>query len=378
MRRLFSYMPIVAVAVLFSLFSCQSKKGEKQSGDVRLPEISVAYPAVDSVVLIKSYPGYLTSLQTVDLVARVNGYLQQVAYMPGEIVKKGQLLFVIEPSQYEDAVEQAEAALKTAQAQYDYAENNYTRMKEAAQSDAISTIDLIQAESKLEQSRASVRNAEAALSTARIQLGYCYVKAPFEGRISRNLYDVGNYISGSLQSTKLATIYQDKKMYAYFNIEDNQYLKMLLNQSKGKHSVPSDRVEILFQEPTSRSYYGRLDYLSPNVDLSTGTLSIRAEVDNPDGELKSGLYISIRLPYGSREHAILVRDASIATDQLGKYMYVVNDSNVVEYRPVETGQLVNDTLRVIDEGISPPDRYVTKALLKVRAGMPVRPVLEKN
>ena len=174
MRRLFSYMPIVAVAVLFSLFSCQSKKGEKQSGDVRLPEISVAYPAVDSVVLIKSYPGYLTSLQTVDLVARVNGYLQQVAYMPGEIVKKGQLLFVIEPSQYEDAVEQAEAALKTAQAQYDYAENNYTRMKEAAQSDAISTIDLIQAESKLEQSRASVRNAEAALSTARIQLGYCY------------------------------------------------------------------------------------------------------------------------------------------------------------------------------------------------------------
>jgi len=338
----------------------------------------VAYPAVDSVVLIKSYPGYLTSLQTVDLVARVNGYLQQVAYTPGEIVKKGQLLFVIEPSQYEDAVEQAEAALKTAQAQYDYAENNYTRMKEAAQSDAISTIDLIQAESKLEQSRASVRNAEAALSTARIQLGYCYVKAPFEGRISRNLYDVGNYISGSLQSTKLATIYQDKKMYAYFNIEDNQYLKMLLNQSKGKHSVPSDRVEILFQEPISRSYYGRLDYLSPNVDLSTGTLSIRAEVDNPAGELKSGLYISIRLPYGSREHAILVRDASIATDQLGKYMYVVNDSNVVEYRPVETGQLVNDTLRVIDEGISPTDRYVTKALLKVRAGMPVRPVLEKN
>ena len=216
------------------------------------------------------------------------------------------------------------------------------------------------------------------MSTARIQLGYCYVKAPFEGRISRNLYDVGNYISGSLQSTKLATIYQDKKMYAYFNIEDNQYLKMLLNQSKGKHSVPSDRVEILFQEPTSRSYYGRLDYLSPNVDLSTGTLSIRAEVDNPAGELKSGLYISIRLPYGSREHAILVRDASIATDQLGKYMYVVNDSNVVEYRPVETGQLVNDTLRVIDEGISPTDRYVTKALLKVRAGMPVRPVLEKN
>lgn len=105
------------------------------------------------------------------------------------------------------------------------------------------------------------------------RLAYSWVllcEAPFEGRISRNLYDVGNYISGSLQSTKLATIYQDKKMYAYFNIEDNQYLKMLLNQSKGKHSVPSDRVEILFQEPTSRSYYGRLDYLVAECGLVDG------------------------------------------------------------------------------------------------------------
>mgnify|MGYP000074440733 CR=1 FL=1 len=242
--------------------------------------------------LSTSYSATIRGRQDIDIYPQVSGTIEKLCVTEGQTVRRGQLLFVIEPSQYEDAVEQAEAALKTAQAQYDYAENNYTRMKEAAQSDAISTIDLIQAESKLEQSRASVRNAEAALSTARIQLGYCYVKAPFEGRISRNLYDVGNYISGSLQSTKLATIYQDKKMYAYFNIEDNQYLKMLLNQSKGKHSVPSDRVEILFQEPTSRSYYGRLDYLSPNVDLSTGTLSIRAEVDNPAGELKSGLYIS--------------------------------------------------------------------------------------
>ncbi len=380
MRRSTNYMSIGAttMALMFLFLACWKDSKKQEVGNTAtLPDISVAYPQVDSIVLVKSYPGYLTSEQTVDLVARVSGYLQHVAYTPGEMVKKGQLLFVIEPSRYEDAVTQAESALATAKAQYDYAQNNYTRMKEASLSDAISEIDLIQAESQLEQSQAAMHNAEAALSTARIQLGYCYIRAPFEGRITRNMYDVGNYINGGMQSVTLATIYQDRKMYAYFNIEDNQYLKMLMNQSQGKHSVPTDRAEILFQEPMNRAYYGTLDYLSPNVDLSTGTLSIRAEVDNPTGELKSGLYITIQLPYGSRDKAVLVRDASIGVDQLGKYIYVVNDSNRVEYRPVKTGQLVRDSLRLIDEGIAPDEKYVTRALLKVRAGMPVNPVIEK-
>ncbi len=377
MKPAFFYRALVATMLLLSLFSCRS--GEKTpGGEIALPRISVAYPRVDSVVLIKSYPGYLTSIQTVDLVARVNGYLQQIAYTPGTKVKAGQLLFVIEPSQYEDAVAQAEAALETAQSQYDYAQNNYTRMKEAAQSDAISEIDLIQSRSKMEQAEAAVRNAEAALSTARLQLSYCYVRAPFEGSVSRALHDVGNYINGAAQPITLATLYQDKKMYAYFNIEDNQYLKMLVNKKKGTLSVPTDQAEILFQEPMNRRYYGTLNYLSPEVDLSTGTLSIRAEVDNPTGELKSGLYISIQLPYGSRKDAVLVRDASIGVDQLGKYLYVVNDSNRVEYRSIETGQLIDDSLRLITRGIAPNERYVTRALLKVRAGMAIDPVLEKN
>ncbi len=377
MRPVLFYKIIVVAMFGLLLYACRS--GEKPvAGGMALPKISVAYPRVDSVVLIKSYPGYLTSIQTVDLVARVSGYLQQMVYTPGAMVKQGQLLFVIEPSQYEDAVEQAEATLRTAQAQYDYAENNYTRMKEAAQSDAISEIDLIQSRSQMEQSEAAVRNAEAALSTARIQLSYCYVRAPFNGSISRSLHDVGNYINGAQQPVTLATIYQDKKMYAYFNIEDNQYLKMLMNQSKGTHSIPTDQAEILFQEPMSRRYYGTLNYLSPEVELSTGTLSIRAEVDNPTGELKSGLYISIQLPYGSCRDAVLVRDASIGVDQLGKYLYVLNDSNRVERRSVETGQLIDDTLRLINRGIAPDERYVTRALLKVRAGMEISPILEKN
>ena len=364
--------------MLLLVMSCSKSRKQTETTPV-VPEISVAYPVVDSVVLHKVYPGYLTSLQTVELVARVSGYLQKIDYTPGEIVPKGKLLFVIEPTQYQDAVTQAEATLNTANAQLDYAQNNYVRMKEASLSDAISEIDLIKSESSLDQAKASVSNAEAALSAAKTKLSYCYVRAPFAGRVSRSQYDVGNYINGSIQSTTLATIYQDTKMYAYFNIEDNQYLRMVINQNKklAKEALP-DRVQVNFKEPLLDVYYGRMDYLSPNVDLSTGTLTVRAEVDNTKGDLKSGLYVSVSLPYGFRSKAVLVRDASIATDQLGKYVYVVNDSNKVVYRPVEVGQLYNDTLRLINKGLTANERYVTRALLKVHDGMDVKPVVEKN
>ena len=117
-----------------------------------------------------------------------------------------------------------------------------------------------------------------------------------------------------------------------------------------------------------------MDYLSPNVDLSTGTLNVRANLDNPKGILKSGLYVSITLPYGQQKNAVLVPEASIGTDQLGKYLYVVNDSNIVRYRHIVPGQLIGDTLRQVVSGLSPNEFYVTKALMKVRDGMKIKPV----
>lgn len=344
-----------------------------------VPEISVAYPVVKPVILHKTYPGYLSSVNTVDLMARVNGYLQSTPFTAGSLVKKGQLLFVIEPTLYEDAVKRAEAGLKNAQASLDYAENNYVRMKEASRSDAISEIDLIKSATQLISAKSNVKDAEAQLETAKTNLGYCYVRAPFSGHISKSIYSVGSYISGEGQAAKLATIYQDDKMNAYFNIEDNQYLQMLAStDKKGVEERLPEEVEILFQSPLSRPYMGKLNYLSPNIDLSTGTLSIRAEIENPDNELKDGLYVNIRLPYGKQDSAVLVKDASIGTDQLGKYLYVVNDSNRVSYRHIETGELISDTLRLVKSGLQPKDRYVTKALLKVREGMEIKPVLEKN
>lgn len=335
--------------------------------------ISVAKPIVKDITLTKDYPGYLTTEKTVNLVARVNGTLQSVSYAPGGRVKKGQLLFVIEPTLYNDKVAQAEAELKTAQAQLEYARNNYSRMKEAVKSDAVSQIQVLQSESSVTEGVAAVSNAEAALSTARTNLGYCYVRAPFDGTISKSTVDVGSYVGGSLQPVTLATIYKDDQMYAYFNVADNQWLEMSMNNQQPTKELPKKIMVQLGKEGTE-SYPATLDYLSPNVDLNTGTLMVRANFDNPQGVLKSGLYVSITLPYGEADHAILVKEASIGTDQLGKFLYAVNDSDIVHYRHIEIGQLINDTLRQVLGGLSPQQRYVTEALMKVRDGMKIKPI----
>lgn len=359
--------------VLSVLTGCKEKKDAGAMKGMPTLAISVAKPIVKDITLTKDYPGYLTTEKTVNLVARVNGTLQSVSYAPGGRVKKGQLLFVIEPTLYNDKVAQAEAELKTAQAQLEYARNNYSRMKEAVKSDAVSQIQVLQSESSVTEGVAAVSNAEAALSTARTNLGYCYVRAPFDGTISKSTVDVGSYVGGSLQPVTLATIYKDDQMYAYFNVADNQWLEMSMNNQQPTKDLPKKIMVQLGKEGTE-SYPATLDYLSPNIDLNTGTLMVRANFDNPQGVLKSGLYVSITLPYGEADHAILVKEASIGTDQLGKFLYAVNDSDIVHYRHIEIGQLINDTLRQVLGGLSPQERYVTEALMKVRDGMKIKPI----
>ena len=344
--------------VLSVLTGCKEKKDAGAMKGMPTLAISVAKPIVKDITLTKDYPGYLTTEKTVNLVARVNGTLQSVSYAPGGRVKKGQLLFVIEPTLYNDKVAQAEAELKTAQAQLEYARNNYSRMKEAVKSDAVSQIQVLQSESSVTEGVAAVSNAEAALSTARTNLGYCYVRAPFDGTISKSTVDIGSYVGGSLQPVTLATIYKDDQMYAYFNVADNQWLEMSMNNQQPTKDLPKKIMVQLGKEGTE-SYPATLDYLSPNVDLNTGTLMVRANFDNPQGVLKSGLYVSITLPYGEADHAILVKEASIGTDQLGKFLYAVNDSDIVHYRHIEIGQLINDTLRQVLGGLSPQERYLS-------------------
>lgn len=369
------FLPTLLAGLL--LAGCGNERQRRQASSEAFP-VEVAYPIVKDVTLTKDYPGYLDADATIALVGRVNGTLQANLSNPGERVKKGQLLFVIEPTTYQDAVVQAEATLKTAEASLEYARNNYERMKEAIKSDAVSRIQYLQAESNVKECEASVSNAKAALRTARTNLSYCYVKSPCDGQIGLAAYSVGTYIAGAASPVTLATVYKDDKMYSYFNVADNQWLAQLLSDELKKPDPNlSYYVTVRLGTDGRQAWKAKVDYLSPNVTLSTGTLELRAELENPNGLLKSGSYISVTLPYGEAKDAVLIKDASIGTDQLGKYIYVVNDSNRASYRPVEVGQIVDDTLRLIKKGLRPGERYVTEALLKVRNGMPVEPVIKK-
>lgn len=365
----------IIAPLILSLSSCSSDKKQSVRGD-QVPDIDVAEAIVDSVTLHKTYPGYIEAQQAVDIVARVNGNVIGKYFEDGKWVKKGTLLYSIEPNQYADAVNQAKASLATAEASYNYAANQYKAMKKALESDAVSQMDVLQAKATMDESAAAIQSARAALSSAATRLGYCSIRAPFDGRVAAGSVIPGNYVAGEGSPVTLTRIINDEAFNVNFSVEDAQYLLMV---DKAAHKqVDLDKVPVEFTDTLPHSYFGSLNYSDPVIDTSTGTMKLRLHLDNPWQELKSGMYCVVHLPYAVEDEAILVNDASIGTDQLGKYLYTVNDSNQVRYTSIEVGELVNDTMRIVNKGITPGTRYVTKALLKVRDGMKINPVEAKS
>lgn len=351
------------------LSACGKKEKSEQQG---VKEVDVAEAFTDSVVLHKDYPGYLNATTRADVVGEVSGRLLTKNYTPGSYVQKGQVLFTIESTKYRDAAQQAEASLSSARSQREYYAQQTSAMKKAFDEDAVSKMELLQAQSSLKQAEASIQNASAALDDARTSLSKCTVRAPISGYITESTISVGNYVNGEASPQTLATIYDNSVFDATFSIEDSQY-DNLLSADTGSGTVLYRAMPLSFQNPLPHEYTADLVYEAPSVDRSTGSLTLRGKVKNVNNELKDGMYVTVSLPYGTNPKAVLVKDASLSTDQLGKYLYVVNDSNRVVYTPVTVGPLYHDSLRVIEKGIEPGQKYVTEALLTVRPGMQVKP-----
>lgn len=365
-----------ALALTGSVISGCSQKDKHAAEAESAPVIDVAAVEQRPVVLYHTYPGSLHAVQTVDLVARVNGYLTGQGYENGRLVEKGQVLFTIEDTQYADAVNQAAASLATAKAALEYNTSRYQAIMKAAEADAVSKMEMEEARSNMEQSRQQVNEAAATLRTARTNLSYCTVRAPFRGHVNASVMGSGNYVNGAGAPVTLATIYDDIQVRADFYIDDMAYINMLRDKS-AQQLVDFSRMPVSFSEKLPHEYTAKLIYMSPDVDVSTGTLELRAMIDNPYEELREGMYVNVSLPYDVDSAAIVVKDAAISTDQLGKYLYTLNDSNKIVYTPVKVGDVVDDTLRVITSGVEPGVRYVTKAMLKVRPDMIVKPRMEQ-
>ncbi|MCM1378308.1 MAG: efflux RND transporter periplasmic adaptor subunit [Clostridium sp.] len=375
MNKIFPFAIILGCAAIIAVAFSSCGKHKDQSEQQEM-SIDVAYPEVDSITLYKVYPATVRTRDVTDVVGRVDGIILSQQYQDGSHVSKGQVLFVIESAKYKDAVQQAESSLATARAEYAYASKQYEAMKKALQSDAVSQMDVAQAKSNMEQAAASIKNSTAALQTARTNLSYCTVRAPISGIASAAVLDPGAYVNGGASPVVLCTIYDDNAMSVRFHVEDSEY-EAMLGKNGGINNPLFRKVPVSFTNPLPHDYFIDLSYESPAIDPTTGTLLIKGRVKNINDELKDGMYCKVHLPYGTDSKAILVRDASIGTDQLGKYVYVVNDSNKVVYTHIEIGDLYRDSLRVVTKGLTPKQRYVTKALLKVREGETVKPVLQK-
>lgn len=369
MSRTRYILPILALSATLSLGACHKKD---RKADAATPEIDVALPQVDSVIIHKSYPATLSSTDVADVVAQVNGRIIRKVYQSGSYVHAGDVLFTIDPSVYNDAVAREKAALASAESAYDYARREYEAQKEAYKSDAVAKMDLIQSESAMQQAAASVRNAKAALQTALTNLSNCTVRASINGYITSADYADGSYVAGENSPVKLATIYDEKSFNVVFNVEEGEYARILANNGGIKNPV-FRKVPLKFPSALPHSYTIDMTYSAPAVDSSTGTLTLMGIVDNQNSELKEGMYCTVLLPTADVPDAILVKDASIGTDQLGSYLYVVNDSNIVTQRHISVGELYSDSLRIVTDGLKPEERYVTKALLTVRNGMKIHP-----
>lgn len=364
---------LVGCTLAVTSFSCSHKDSKKE---MEAPDIQVAEATTDSLTLYKTYPGIISANSTVGVVGRVNGTLMTCNFSGGDLVKKGQVLFTIEDRLYRDALQQAQAQLASARSSNEYATKQYAAMKKALESDAVSQMEVAQAKNSMESSLAAIKTAEAAVRTAATNLSYCTVTAPVTGHISARNVDPGAYIGGEGAPVTLATIYADADVHATFFIEDDSFMRMHTTAAN-REGIDYTAIPLIFSEELPHSYTAKLNFMAPDVDSSTGTVELKANINNPYNELKAGMYVSVKLPWKTDPEAVLVKDASISTDQLGKYLYTVNDSNKIVYTPVKVGDLYQDTLRIITEGIEPGAKYVTKAMLKVRAGMTVNPVLTR-
>jgi RND family efflux transporter MFP subunit len=342
------------------------------------PKVEVAVPVQKSITRYLDATGNTAAIKNVDLVARVQGFLQSINYQDGTFVKEGTTLFTIEPETYKLKLEQAQAAESGAQASVKQAEADYKRQVELVQKQAVSQATLDTSTSTRDNVQANLQQAQANTKIAQVNYGYTNVTAPFDGIVSAHLVSVGELV-GVASPTQLATIVALDPIYVNFNVNEQDVLRIREDARKRGMTTSELRqlpIEIGLQTETNYPHKGKLDYISPSLNQSTGTLAVRGVLPNPDRTLLPGMFVRVRVPFDEQKSALLVPDTALGSDQAGRYVLVVNADNVVEQRKVEIGPL-DGGLRVIESGLKGDDRVVVAGLLRAIPGQKVDPQLQK-
>ncbi len=338
------------------------------------PSITVASVERREIVEWDEFTGRTEPVESVEIRPRVSGYIQEIRFQAGQLVKKGDALFVIDPRWHQAEFDRRQAEFAQAKVHLDNNKREAERTVQLLANNAISTEESDAREARYQEAKAALAAAQAALDSARLDLDYTQVRAPVAGRVSRALLTEGNYASGLPgAASKLTTLVSIDPIYVYADIDENSLLKFnALVQSKELNTDSDGHipVELELADEQGFPHRGTIESFDNRLDPNTGSILLRATFPNPDGRIVPGLFARIRLPLSERHSALLVDEKAIGTDQGQKFVLTLSPTNTVEYRAVKPGPVV-DGKRIIRAGLEPGQKVVVNGLQRVRPGMPV-------
>ncbi len=367
----FRHLTWVLVPVLLMVVAaCREKAGYTPPPP---PKVTVSKPLKRPVTEYLELTGNTQAINTVQLRARVEGYLEKVFFQDGDRVKKGQLLFLIQQNTYQAQLQQAKASILTQKAALFHAQTELTRYSKLQQEKAASQTDVDQWLYQRDAAKAALLNAEAQRDLAQLNLDYTRVTSPFDGRIDRRLRDPGNLV-GSGESTVLAEVNQISPIYIYFTINERDLLRLMGGTRLSPAEASKKKWPMAFGLANEKGYphEGTLDFAAISVTPTTGTLLLRGIAPNKDGKVLPGLFARVQVPVAEKKAALVIPTQALGYDQQGPYLLVVNEKNIVERRAVTLGTQT-DGFRVIDAGLQGDEWVVVEGVIKAIPGRPVTP-----
>jgi len=356
-------------ATLLLVFYAVFLKPKQPALRLPLPVVRVETPQSLEMTQYITQTGNLVAFNSVNLVARIEGYLDKIQFTDGTFVKKGQGLFLIEPEPYLEKLKEAKATVAVQKAAYAYAKSEYDRQKRMYKDNATSQNNVEKWLAKSLQSEAEIAKAEANAAVAAINYGYTHVEAPFDGRIGRHLVDVGNLV-GNGKATNLANIEQLDPIYVYFNLNELDFIKVRA-AAKAHGIKPSDinqiPVYVSMQNETAFKHEGRLDFVNTSLDASMGTLEFRGLIPNKDFTLLPGLFVRVRVAISKPSLQLTLPDTAILSDQRGAYVLVLDKNDIVQEKRVTLGDMEQGR-RAILTGLDKQDRVIVEGLQNASPG----------